>query len=302
MTNGVRELGRVAVTGASGFVGRRLVAYLKQLGPCEVNAWSRPGVDLLDPVSLQNAASRDHPDTIFHLAAKGVSAAGAHDAEVIAGNLAMTQNLMAGAGEGTRIVLAGSMSEYGRAGRLSELDRCVPRTAYGIAKLVSGLFAAAYADRKAQSVVIARLFGVYGPGEAPQRLFPSLVAALEHGERIDLSDGLQRRDFIHVDDVCAGLCAIAASASIDDPFVNLGTGHAVLLRDVVEWIAEAVGAPASLVNFGARPRSAGDEDLLEADMARYAAMIGEPPPQRLHPGLSTSLFTGSSGLGLREMS
>jgi len=292
MTKGFRELGRVAVTGASGFIGRRLVGHLRACDVVEVFAWSRPGVDLLDRVSLHDAVTRDRPDTIFHLAAAGVSAARAHGIQVIAADLAMIQNLMAAAGEGTRLVLAGSMSEYGRAGRLHEQDRCLPKTAYGIAKLASGLYSSAYAARRDQSVAIARLFGVYGPGEAPQRLFPALVGALDRGESVDLSDGLQRRDFVHVDDVCAGLCAIAASPPSDDAVVNLGTGQAVRVRDVVEWITEAVGAPISLVRFGARPRSPGDEDLLEADMARYAAMIGDPPPQRLQPGLSKSLFTG----------
>jgi len=292
MTKAFRDMGRVAVTGASGFIGRRLIGHLLACDVEKVFAWSRPGVDLLDPVSLQDAATRDRPDTVFHLASAGVSVARAHDVHVIAADLAMTQNLLAAAGEGTRIVLAGSMSEYGRAGRLHEQDRCTPKTAYGIAKLASGLYSSAYAARRDQSVAIARLFGVYGPGEAPQRLFPALVGALDRGESVDLSDGLQRRDFIHVDDVCAGLCAIAASPLCDDAVVNLGTGQAVRVRDVVEWIIEAVGAPISLVRFGARPRSPGDEDLLEADMARYAAMIGDPPPQRLQPGLSKSLFTG----------
>lgn len=292
MTVAARSLGRVAVTGASGFIGRRLVAHLRARNVVEVVGWSRPRVDLLDPISLRDATTRDRPDTIFHLAAAGVSAARAHDVQVISADLAMTQNLMDAAGEGTRIVVAGSMSEYGQAGCLREQDRCTPRTAYGIAKLSSGLYASAYADRKGQSVAIARLFGVYGPGEAPQRLFPALLRALDHRERIDLSDGLQRRDFIHVDDVCSGLHAIAAFAPSHDAVFNLGTGQAVRVRDVVEWIAEAVGASTSLVRFGARPRSPGDEDVLEADMARYAAMICDPPPQRLRPGLSRSLFTG----------
>lgn len=291
MTKAVHHLGRVAVTGASGFVGRRLVRYLRSLENTKVFAWSRPEVDLLNLASLHDAARRHRPDTIFHLAAAGVSADRAHDVELIKADLSMVHNLMAVAGEGARIILAGSMSEYGRSGRLCEQDRCTPRTAYGIAKLATGLYAAAYAGRTANSVAIARLFGVYGPGEAPRRLFPSLVGALSRGENIELSDGLQCRDFIHVDDVCASLCAIAAVAPSDDAVLNLGTGQAVRLRDVVEWIAEAVGAATSLVRFGARPRSPGDEDLLEADMTRYAAIVGDPPPQRLHPGLSKSLFT-----------
>ncbi|MCB0484570.1 MAG: NAD(P)-dependent oxidoreductase [Flavobacteriaceae bacterium] len=292
MTAIASNLGRVAVTGASGFIGRHLVDHLRAGDAADVFAWRRPLVDLLDPVSLQEAAKRDRPDTIFHLAAAGVAASRADDIQLIAADLAMTHNLMAATGNGTRIVLAGSMSEYGRAGRLRENDRCTPQTAYGIAKLASGLYASAYAGRRGQAIAIARLFGVYGPGEAPQRLFPSLVGALERRESIEVSDGLQWRDFIHVYDVCAGLCAIAEAVPSGEAVFNLGTGKAVRVRDVIEWILESMGAPASLVRFGARPRSPGDEDLLEADTARYAAMIGDPPPQRLHPGLSKSLFTG----------
>lgn len=291
MTKAITELGRVAVTGAGGFVGHQLVQHLRASNVASVFPWIRPHVDLLNPVSLQDAAERDRPDTIFHLAATGVSANRAHDVEVIAADLAMIHNLLAAASEGARIVLAGSMSEYGHAGRLCEKDRCTPQTAYGIAKLTSGLYASAYAARKDQSVAIARIFGVYGPGEAPQRLFPMLTDAFKQGRSVDLSDGLQRRDFIHVDDVCVGLCAIALSAPCDDAVFNLGTGRAVRVRDVVEWIAEAMGAPISLARFGTRRRSPGDEDLLEADMTRYSAVIGEPPPQRLRPGLSNNLFT-----------
>jgi nucleoside-diphosphate-sugar epimerase len=127
--------------------------------------------------------------------------------------------------------------------------------------------------------------------EDSSRLIPTLMRAGLAGRYPPFVNPDISRDFIHVDDVCAGLCAIAGSAPSDDAVFNLGTGQAVRVRDVVEWIAEAMGAPTSLVRFGTRPRSPGDEDLLEADMARYAAMIGDPPPQRLQPGLSKSLFT-----------
>lgn len=285
----MKASGPVAVTGASGFVGRRLAALLNSRGT-RVARWSRPQVDLLDAASVVAASERDAPKTICHLAATGVSAAHAHDSAIIAANLSMTQNLLAAAPEGARIVIAGSMSEYGRAGRLAESDRCTPRTAYGIAKLASGLYAAAYGPLREQRVSIARLFGVYGPGEAPQRLFPSLIDALRRGEPVDLSEGLQRRDFVHVDDACAALAEIAAVDTGGDPAVNLGTGQAVRVRDVAQWIAESLGASPDLLRFGARPRSPGDEDLLEADTTRLISLIGYAPPQRLESVLSADLF------------
>ena len=52
---------------------------------------------------------------------------------------------------------------------------------------------------------LLRFFKVYGEGEAPHRLLPSLVAGLARRERVPLSEGTQVRDFIHVDDVVAGL-------------------------------------------------------------------------------------------------
>ncbi|MBR0552109.1 NAD-dependent epimerase/dehydratase family protein [Stakelama marina] len=285
-----REIGRIAVTGASGFIGRRLVRHLESNG-CTVSPWSRPQTDLLDARSVARAIERDQPDTIFHLAATGVSASQAHDATVIGCDVAMVANLIAAAPSGTRILLAGSMSEYGRAGRLIETDRCMPSTAYGIAKLASGRYALAYGPKYGLDIAVLRLFGVYGPGEAPNRLFTALIEALDAGRPVDLSDGTQRRDFVHVDDVCATMMHLAGIVDLgSDPVINIGTGQSVCIRDVATWIADSVGAPHDLLRFGARPRSPGDEALLEANVARLTRLAGSVPPQRLSRGLSSNLL------------
>ncbi len=283
--------GPVLVTGAGGFIGRRLVAALERTGADAVG-WTRGDVDLLDRAAVAAAMDRVRPATIFHLASSGVSAARAHDPGVIGEDVAMTDAILAAAPRGARLVVTGSVSEYGRSGRHHEDDRCEPRTCYGIARLAAGALATAYAARSGLHVTIARLFGVYGPGESPRRLFPMLIEDLSAGRSVALSDGAQRRDFVHVDDACQALLAVAdAPAATCPPIVNVGTGHAVRLREVCEWVADTLGASRELLQFGARDRSPGDEDLLEADPGRLAALVGSPPPQRLRPGLAPDLFT-----------
>jgi nucleoside-diphosphate-sugar epimerase len=286
--SGIR--GPVLVTGAGGFIGRRLVERLALAG-LAVIGWTREDVDLSDSAAVGAAMAALQPTTIFHLAAAGVSAARANDTYVIADNMSMAVAVVEAAPPGTRLVMTGTMAEYGRSGRHRETDEPEPRTNYAKGKLAAGMLATAMAEEKGMPATVARLFGVYGPGEAPARLFPSLIGALSAGRPIALSAGEQRRDFIHVDDVCDALVAIAA---VDDgtcpAIVNVGTGHAVRVRDAIEWVCDALGAPRGLLHFGARERSPGDEDLLEADVQRLTALLGAPPPQRLEPGLSLDLF------------
>lgn len=285
----VGDLGIVAVTGASGFIGRHLCRALSARG-IDVRPWSRPCVNLVDACSVAEAFERDRPKTIFHLAAAGVGVAQAHDASIIRQDISMMESLLSYAPAGARLLYAGSMSEYGHAGLLSEEDCCTPRTAYGVAKLACGHYASAYAQSRGLSVRVARLFGVYGPGEPSARLFPSLLSALRNGNSIAMSDGLQRRDFIHVEDACAAMISLAKAPDGVPEVVNIATGTAVRVRDVAQWVADAIGAPRTLLQFGARPRSPGDEDLLVANIDRLKSIIGWLPPQRLQPRLSVTLF------------
>jgi nucleoside-diphosphate-sugar epimerase len=204
----------------------------------------------------------------------------------------MTANLLDAIGaSGHRpvLVLAGSMAEYGMAdGACREDARCAPQTAYGIAKLASSLYASSYGPRRGLTTCVARLFGVYGPGEGPSRLVPTLIARLSRGEAVELSDGAQRRDFVHVDDACEALVRLAAEPPSAEPLalvVNVGTGVAPSIREVAGWIADALSRPRSLLHFGARARSPGDADLLVADTEKLEQILRWRPPQRLNASM-----------------
>ncbi len=282
----------VVITGAGGFVGARLRRGLETTGD-RVLAWTRSDVDMLDPQAVHDGIATADPEVVIHLAATGVTHDRAHDPEIVAENLRMTVNLCYACNPGVTLVIAGSMAEYGNAGTLNETHRCDPTTAYGIAKLAATNYALSYGVRKGLSVRVARLFGIYGPGEPKHRLFPALLDNLRRGVAVPLSDGLQRRDFVHVDDVCEGLMRIM-DAEVPDGglLVNLGTGAASRVRDVARWMAASLNADETLLQFGARDRSPGDADLIVADMHRLRQAIGWVPPQRLGPAMDLKALFG----------
>lgn len=287
----------VAVTGATGFIGKRLVALLESQGK-RVLCINRPTYDLLNPQSIRELFSVEKPSTVFHLAATGVTHDRAHDVSVIDENSRMMSNLLEACYANTTFVIAGSMAEYGASGILREDGPFQPQTAYAIAKLAANQIALSYGSKK-HAIRIARLFGVYGPGEPAFRLFPSLLRNIKAGRSMPLSDGMQTRDFVHVDDVCDGLCRLAFSQLPSNPLeVNLGTGVGVRIRDVATHLCEALGGDLSLLQFGDRERSPGDADVLVADTERLERLLDWVPPSRLNGQLSLASFTGTEGRSL----
>lgn len=271
--------GPLLITGGSGFIGRRVASLARQLG-LNVLTPPRAVVDWRDAAMVQGYLSNHQPTAIIHLASSGVQSRDPNDPALIDAECQMMQLLLAYCGDGTSIIYGGSMAEYGQSGRLSEDMACMPRNAYAAAKLYAGtLLTEAIATGKCRGLHV-RIFGAYGAGESTRRLFPQLLAALLKGERLRLSDGLQKRDFIHVDDVASALLHFAALEFSDQLPINLGTGRSVLVRDAVLAVAAEFGAHSSQFDFGAVPRSPHDQDMLEADTTRLALFLN-PLPQQL---------------------
>lgn len=283
-----RSAGRILVTGSAGFVGTAL----KKVGGPNVVGVTRRDADLSDPKAIADLCAELQPESIIHLAAAGVARRAADSLGVVGINVEMTANVVNAAPPDCRVLIAGSMSEYGRGGILSEDGRCTPSTAYGISKLAASLFALAYP--KGHEILVARLFGVFGCGEPADRLFPSLISRLGEGKPVPLSDGQQLRDFVHVDDAARTLLSLCASPIPPQRIVNVGTGVAVRVRDAALWIAQGLSADPTLLRFGARSRSPGDEDALIADVTLLESVTGSVPPQRLEVGLDLDMFGACS--------
>lgn len=263
---------RVLVTGATGLIGRHLAEPLERRG-YEVVTLSRSAGDvtgdlLKDPEGLAERAGATH---LIHLAWHDAPTARMTAPENLDWAAASLRLLRAFAARGgKRAVMVGTCAEYdwAGAGRLSEDAPLRPATPYGAAKAGTGMAALGTAKSLGISLVWARPFFIYGPGEPRGRLFGDIVKGLAAGEMVECTDGLQKRDFLHASDV-AGALAHLLAASIEGP-VNIGSGQAVEVRQMIGALARTMGRE-GLIHLGARPRPANDPALIEADITRLAA-------------------------------
>ena len=280
--------GRVLLTGATGLIGRHLVAPLEALDYEVVAVSRKPGCligDLLaDPQGVVVRAEADH---LVHL--------GWHDGPDrwnAPDNLdwvGASLNLLRAFAEfgGKRAVMVGSCAEYDwSAGRLSETTPLMPATLYGASKAAAGMAALAGAPALGVSLAWARPFFCYGPGEPEGRLFGDLIRGLSDGQPVACTDGLQRRDYLHLDDVAGALVALLASEV--EGAVNIGSGKAIAVRDLILTVARGMKRE-SLVRLGARSRPEGDPDLVEADVTRLSGEVGFRPRHDIESGVAAVL-------------
>ena len=239
----------IVVTGASGFIGRRVVALLKAAGRsvCTVEHRWKDSDDLA-------ALLPQDIEACLHL---GWYADPADYLSNTHENRASFRNGLDLAREARRrgaerLVVAGTSAEYRPSpSRLVETDPTAPTTIYGECKVE--LFEALTSGSRLDGLSIrwARIFNVTGPGEPPTRFLPSVARAVLAAEPLELSSGEQVRDFAHVDDVAAGLIALEGAPEGGTFNICSGEGHS--LRSVAEELGSRLGDTSAL-KFGARPR------------------------------------------------
>ena len=278
---------RVLLTGATGLIGRHCVRPLQEAGFTVVTASRGAGDDVLaDPAGVVARAGADH---LIHLAWHD----GAKDRwssprnlDWVGASLALLRAFATAGGK--RAVMVGSCAEYDWTGdgHLGEAAPIRPATLYGAAKAATGLAAMAGAARLGVSLAWARVFFCYGPGEPEGRLFGDLIRGLAAGRTVDCTDGLQARDFLHVEDVAAAL-AMLLERGVEGS-VNLGPGPAVPMRDRIGIRARGMGRE-DLVRLGARPRPPDDPALIEAGIARLADEVGFRPRYDTRTGIQAVL-------------
>ncbi len=126
-----------------------------------------------------------------------------------------------------------------------------------------------------------RVFYLYGPWEDERRLVPAVMRAQLRGEPSKVTPGDQRLDYLHVEDVASAVVAVAESRV--QGCVNIGSGQAPSIREIVTKISDLGGRP-ELIQWGAFPQRPTDPMLLQADNTKLRS-IGWSPKYTLDAGL-----------------
>lgn len=244
---------RIAVTGATGFIGRHLLPELARRG-ADVVVMLRPGteqkpwteglraveVDLHDP-GLANPFERlGQPETVIHLAWRGLPNYRSlhHFESELPAQFSFLRRLVEGGL--SRLLVAGTCFEYGMlSGELSEELVPQPKNPYGFAKDCLRQQLEYLKAARPFALVWARLFYVYGAGQAPNSLLPQFERALAAGEEtFRMSGGEQLRDYLPAEAVANDIMALAL-AKEDIGVVNICSGKPISVRRLVEdWIEE----------------------------------------------------------------
>jgi nucleoside-diphosphate-sugar epimerase len=291
---------RVLVTGASGFIGWHCLMPLRERG-FEVHAVARtlpadaqPDVtwhraDLLEAGVAADIVERVRPTHLLHLAwfvTPGKVIASPLNYGWVAVSVDLLEAFVAAGG--ARAVMSGSAYEYDWAeGTCVEgTTPLVPDTVYGSCKAALYLLATSIARESDLSLAWVRPFFLYGPREHPDRLVASVARALLDGEPASTSHGRQRRDYLHVQDVADATVAVLDSTLVGP--VNIGSGRAVELREIVTRIGALVGRP-DLLRVGAIPARPNDVPLVVADTRRLSTELGWRPRFDLAAGLEATV-------------
>jgi UDP-glucose 4-epimerase len=145
---------------------------------------------------------------------------------------------------------------------------------------------------------ILRPFAVYGPGEAPERLLPSLLAALRDGRPLDLTPGDQRRDWLHVDDVVAAYLRAAQldAHALNGVIWNVCSGTPVSVRQFGETLAGLLGAPRELLRWGRLAYRPEEPMWIVGSNHRLCTAAGWRPQYSLAEGLNRCRIADPCGL------
>lgn len=265
---------KILVTGASGFIGRKILKLLVN-GGYEVHAVSRNifncnkvkwhSANLLDKYEADALIKKIEPECIFHFAWYVIPGKYNNFERNILWLQASIEILKSfkEAG-GKKFIFAGTCAEYGKSYGLMNEENTPsnPESIYGICKLSFEKIALEYCHQVAMKFVSGRIFYLYGENENENRVIPYVINKLLKNEIALCSNGNQIRDFMYVDDVVGAFYGVLENNV--EGIVNIGSGQAIRLRDILMSIGEKLGKT-ELIHLGGIKANVNEPPVIVAD-------------------------------------
>jgi dTDP-glucose 4,6-dehydratase len=264
---------RVLVTGGAGFIGSHFVRRLAAAGEEVVvldkltysgNRANLEGVahefhqgDIVDPEAV--AAAALGCEAIVNFAAEthvDRSILGATDfgRTEFFGTQVLLEHVRASGARYVQVSTDEVYGDLGEGGSAREDDPVRPSSPYSVAKAAGDLHVPAYVRTFGVDASITRGSNTYGPNQYPEKLVPLFTTNALDGEPLPLyGDGNQVRDWLHVEDHCAGIELVLREGEAGEIY-NIGGGEEIENRSVAMRIVDLTGAdPALLRSVADRP-------------------------------------------------
>ena len=278
---------RLLVVGASGFVGKNVVALAANSGWTVAGTYLRAedfpryaaalGCEAIRYDLLSKIRTWDADVAVYLAGNSDHRASLASPAEDLRRNVEGLVLFLEGFSGG--VVFLGSAAVYdGLEGRVSPESTLRPRLPYAISKLASEHYLRSYESRdRIPWATALRLYYAYGPYDRPSRLFPRVIQASRSGARVFEISSIQGSllDPLYSEDVARAVLA-AARGNARGRTLDLCSGHSRPVPDLVREILGALGSDMALVE---RPQK-------EETPARF---LSDPKPCQEELGLGSFL-------------
>lgn len=259
----MKKSSTILVTGASGMVGNALVNKLKQEGFKKILTPSSKELNFIDRMSVDNYLKKNKPDYIFHLAARvgGIIANVEHPAEFLYENLLINSNVIdaAKSHKVKKLLFLGSSCIYPKeapqpmkeelllTGKLEPTNE-----GYALSKIAGLKLCEYYNKQYGTNFICLMPSNIYGPGDkfnsdkshVISALISRFVDAKENNKSsvVVWGSGKPRREFLFVDDVADAIIYFMNKYDAKDlpPFVNIGTGTDISIKELTEEIKNVV--------------------------------------------------------------
>jgi GDP-L-fucose synthase len=289
----------ILITGGNGLVGTSLVAKLRSLGYNKILAPPFKMLDLRKQNEVDEYFRQNNIEYVFHLAARvgGARAKESAPAEFLYENIIMSCNVIqASKDHGVKkLLFMGSSTVYPMStpqplteenfelGPLESVNE-----GYALAKIVGMKLCERYSPNL--RTVVALCSNLYGPSdnfENHPHVIPSMMLKMHSAKKNDSpsvdvgGSGNARREFLFVDDVVDAVIFLVKLDNLKPPFINVGVGKDVTVRELVLMIKDIVGYKGQ-VRFDASKPEGVQKRLLDI---KKIAELGWTPKVDLKEGL-----------------
>ena len=287
-------MSHLLVTGGAGFIGANFVHYWRQHHPADqvtvldaltyagnranlagANSVQLVEADIRDTALIEGLLRDQHIDTIVHFAAESHVDRSIHGpAAFVETNVIGTMNLLIAAravwladgGKPHRFHHVSTDEVYGSLGlddpAFTETTPYAPNSPYSASKAASDHLVRAWHHTYGLQVTTSNCSNNYGPYQFPEKLIPLFLINALHGRPLPIyGDGMQIRDWLHVEDHCRGIAAVLQNGRIGETYC-IGGGAELPNITVIDTLCAAIDAafakdPALAARFPDAPAAKG---------------------------------------------